>query len=188
MEVKTIYFDNAGAKNTATVLAAVKARAAELGIGTVVLHSVTGATAVRAVEVMKGFRLVVVTNPTGHEEPNQQEFLTEHRVYVEARDGIIYTVTPVFGGLSNAMNRRFKTLALGELVANTLTVFGNGMRNAVESMVTAADGGLVRVGESVVAIGGSEGGADTAVVCKPVNSLDFWDLRIGEIICKPRFI
>jgi len=28
---------------------------------------------------------------------------------------------------------------------------------------------------------------DTAIVCKPINSLDFWDLKIADILCKPHF-
>ena len=188
METSTVYFESPGPENTDAVLQAVGARAGEIGVGTVVLHSVTGATAVRAVDAFDGLRLIVVTPPAGHTGPNQQEFGAEQRDYVTAKGATVYTVTPVFGGLSAAMKQRFKTLALGEVVANTLAVFGEGMRHALESLVTAADGGLVRVGEPVIAVGGDGGGADTAVVCRPVNSLDFWDLRVGEVICKPHFL
>jgi hypothetical protein len=51
----------------------------------------------------------------------------------------------------------------------------------------AADAGLVRADEEVICIGGSASGADTAVVLKPVNSNDFFDLKVKEILCKPRF-
>lgn len=188
MEALTLYHDNPGAENTAATLAAVRGRAAELGITSVVLHSITGVTAVRAVDALEGIKLLVVTRPTGYAAPNQQDFSAESRAYVESRGGTVYTVTPVFGGLSNAMNKRFKTLALGEVVANTLTLFGEGLRHALESLVTATDGGLVPAGKPVIAVAGTDGGADTAVVCSPVNSLDFWDLRVSEIICKPRFL
>ena len=188
MEAITLYYDNPGPENTEATLAAVRGRAAELGIDTVVLYSITGATAVRTVDTLGGLKVVAVTRPTGYAGPNQQDFSADNRAYVESKGGTVYTVTPVFGGLSNAMNQRFKTMALGELVANTLTLFGEGMRHALESLVTATDGGLVPAGEPVIAVAAADGGADTAVVCSPVNSLDFWDLRVSEIICKPRFL
>ena len=56
---------------------------------------------------------------------------------------------------------------------------------AVEVAVMAADAGTL-TGKDIVAIGGSGGGADTALVIKPAHMNNFFDLRIREIICKPR--
>ncbi len=39
----------------------------------------------------------------------------------------------------------------------------------------------------VIAIAGSKGGADTAIVLKPVNLHRFFDLKVKEILCKPHF-
>jgi hypothetical protein len=50
----------------------------------------------------------------------------------------------------------------------------------------AADAGLVRTGEEVIAIGGSGQGADTAIVLKASNTHSFFETRVLEIICKPR--
>ena len=49
----------------------------------------------------------------------------------------------------------------------------------------AADAGLVRTDEDIIVIGGTGQGADTAVVLRPVNSEDFFDLKVKEILCKP---
>lgn len=51
----------------------------------------------------------------------------------------------------------------------------------------AADAGLVRTDEDVIAIAGAGRGVDTALVLRPVNSQDFFDLRVKEILCKPHF-
>jgi len=51
----------------------------------------------------------------------------------------------------------------------------------------AADGGLVPTDEDAISIAGTGRGADTAVVLKPVNSHNFFDLKIREILCKPHF-
>ena len=41
-------------------------------------------------------------------------------------------------------------------------------------------------GNDVVAIGGSGKGADTALILKPTNQSDVFDMRIREVVCKPR--
>jgi len=64
---------------------------------------------------------------------------------------------------------------------------GQGMKVVIEISVMAADAGLVRTDEDIIAIGGSGRGADTAVVLRPVNSNDFFDLKVKEILCKPRY-
>ena len=70
---------------------------------------------------------------------------------------------------------------------NWNTFFGAGMKVACEISMMAADGGLARTDEEGISIGGTGRGADAADVLPPVNSNSFFDLRIKEILCKPRF-
>jgi len=53
-------------------------------------------------------------------------------------------------------------------------------------VMAAADAGLVNTEEEVVSVGGSDKGADTAAIMRPVHVKDFFKLRVKEIICKPR--
>ena len=53
-------------------------------------------------------------------------------------------------------------------------------------MQMAADAGAVRTDEEVISIGGTGRGVDTAVVLSPVNTTEFFNLRVKEILCKPR--
>jgi hypothetical protein len=46
---------------------------------------------------------------------------------------------------------------------------------------------MVDVNEDVLVIAGSGRGADYDVILKPVYSNDFFDLKVKEILCKPRF-
>jgi hypothetical protein len=50
----------------------------------------------------------------------------------------------------------------------------------------AADAGLIRTDEEIISIGGTANGADTALVVKPVHTHDFFQLKVKEILCKPR--
>ena len=49
----------------------------------------------------------------------------------------------------------------------------------------AADAGLVRTDEDVISIGGTATGVDTALLLRPANSSDLFNLKVKEIICKP---
>jgi len=44
---------------------------------------------------------------------------------------------------------------------------------------------LISVKEHVISIGGTGRGADAALVLKPANVQDFFDVKVHEIICKP---
>ena len=68
---------------------------------------------------------------------------------------------------------------------HVLRLFGEGVKVACEITCMGADAGLIRTDEEAIGIGGSGGGADTAIVLKPSNTHAFFDLRIKEIICKP---
>jgi hypothetical protein len=68
----------------------------------------------------------------------------------------------------------------------TLRMFGQGMKVACEIAAMAADAGLVRTDEEIIAIGGTGRGADTAVVLQPSYVHRLFNLKVKEIICKPR--
>ena len=187
MESKTVYFENPGSENTEEVLGIVRRRAEELGIKTILVASTTGNTAVKAMEAFSGFRVIVVSHVTGFRQPNIQEFTEENRRIVKSKGSIILTTDHAFAGVSRAMRNKFNTYVIGDIVANTLYIFGQGMKVACEITLMAADSGLVRTDEEIIAIAGTDRGADTAIVLRPVNTRHFFDLKVKEILCKPRF-
>ncbi len=185
MDGKIVYFEKSGAENTEEVLRIAKLRADELGIGTIVVASTRGDTAVRAAEVFKGKKVVVVSRTTGRIEPNIWEFTEENRHKLAGKGVVVLNSIEAFSGVDRAMRKKFNMYLLADVIAYTLRIFGTGLMVACESSLMAADAGLVRTGEDIIAIAGSHRGADTAIVLKPVNSADFFDLRIKEILCKP---
>jgi len=186
METKTVYFDKPGSDNTEIVLNIVKRRAEELGIKKILVASTTGATAVKAMDALDEFKVIVLSHEAGMIEHNTQEFTEKNREIVESKGGTILTAAHAFAGISRALRTKFETVTIGDIIANTLRTFGQGTKVACEMALMAADAGLVRTDEEVICIGGSARGADTAVVLTPVNSKDFFDLKIKEILCKPR--
>jgi len=196
MECKTTYFENPGKENTGEVFRIARQRAEELGIKTILVASTTGDTAVKAMDAFKGFRVIVVTHNTGFLEPDTQEFTEENRKAVEGKGGIVLTTTHAFGGLCRAMRQSSSmppgaTYVVGDIVANALRIFGQGMKVACEITTMAADSGLVRTDEEVISIAGTGAGtggrgSDTAVVMQPANVHLFFQMQVKEILCKPR--
>ncbi len=187
MEGRIVYFDTPGPHNTEETLQIARQRAEELGIRTVVVATTVGATAARCAEVFEGYRVVAVTHVHGFRGPDTQEFTEEHRRAVEGRGGVVLTATHAFTGIGGAMRKKFNMHLLGDIIASTLRIFGQGMKVVCEIVLMAADAGLVRTDEPVIAIAGTGRGADTAVVLKPVNTNDFFDMKVQEILCKPHF-
>jgi hypothetical protein len=193
MELSTVYFEKPGGEeNTIKTLELAGQRAGALGIKTFVVASTTGATAVKAVEAFKGYQVIIVTHVAGFGEPNSQEFTGENRKSVEAKGGVIVTAAHAFGGIHRALStpapgKHFPTSsAVGDVVAMTLRMFGQGAKVACEIAAMAADAGLVRVDEEIISIGGTGRGADTALVVKTDYTHRFFGLKVKEIICKPR--
>jgi len=186
MESKTVYFDTPGNENTEAVLRIARQQAEELGIKDIVVASTRGDTAVKAMDAFQGLRVIVVSHVTGLREANIQEFTEKNRQTVESKGGIILTAAHAFHGLSAAMRNKYNTYVIGDIIANTLRVFGQGVKVACEIALMAADAGLVRTDEDVISIAGTSRGADTAIVLRPVNTHNFFDLKVKEILCKPR--
>ncbi len=182
----TVYFEKPGATNLKQTLELARARAEELGVRDVLVATTTGATGVSAAGFFKGYNLVAVTHSTGFSQQDSQELLPEHRERIEKLGGKILTCQHALGGVNRAVRHKLKTYQLDEIIAYTLRIMGQGFKVCIEIALMAADAGLVSVKKEAVAIGGTGRGADTAVVLTPANAQDFFDLKVHEVICKPR--
>lgn len=181
------YFRRPGRGNTADVLEAAAARAEELGIAGVIVPSVSGRTALAARRVFgPRVRVIAVTHVAGFEKPDRQKMSQAARRRLEKAGIAVFTGQHAFGGVGRAVRNKLGTYQVDEIMAFTLRTFGQGTKVAVEVALMAADAGLVRTGEDVIALGGTYEGVDTALVLRPANSARFFDLKVREVICKPR--
>lgn len=187
MESKIVYFTKPGSDNTDEALRIAYQRAKEAGIKKVIVASTTGSTAAKAAKVFDGIKVIAVSHATGFDKPNVQLFTEDSRKIVESQGGVVLTTTHAFAGVSRAMRKKFNTYVIGDIIAHTLRIFGQGMKVVCEITLMAADSGLVRTDEDVIAIAGSARGADTAVLLTPVNSQDIFDMKVKEVLCKPHF-
>jgi hypothetical protein len=179
------YFSRPGSDNTTRTLELARARAEVLGIRKILVATTSGATGLLAAQMLQGLEVIVVTHSVGFHAPDTQELSAENRAAIEAAGATILTCQHAFGGVGRAVRKKLGTYEVDEIMAFTLRTFGEGIKVVAEMCLMAADAGLVRTDEAVIAIAGTGRGADTAAVLKPANAQAFFDLRFLEIICMP---
>jgi len=183
---QTIYFEQQGKINTERTLKTALKRIQELRIEQIVIASTGGDTALEAMDIFKDYNPIIVTHSTGFNNPNEQEMPEKTRKTLEDLGATVLTSLHSFGGIGRAVRKKFKTYQLEDIIANTLRILGEGMKVCCEITLMAADAGFINIEKETVSIGGTARGADTALVLKPANTQNFFELKIKEILCKPR--
>ena len=183
--VPTIYFDKPGKENTSRTLQLAVERANQLNLNTILVATTFGESGKLAAQAFKGKNVIVVSHAYGFKGPNTQELTPENREAIKASGGTILTCQHAFGGVNRAIRKQLDTAAPDDIIANTLRIFGEGMKVVAEIAMMAADAGLVLVGEPVLCIAGTGHGADLAAIILPANTYAFFDLKILEVICRP---
>jgi hypothetical protein len=180
---QTVYFSQPGLSNTDRTLHLVAERAKALEIKTVLVATTSGATGLRATELLKGLDIIAVTHSAGFREPYAFTYDPGNIERIKAAGARVCTTTHAFGGVGRAVRKKLDTYQVDEIMAFTLRTFGQGMKVVAEITLMASDGGLLPDGSPIIAVAGSGRGADTAVVLKPAHAQTFFDLRFLEIIC-----
>jgi hypothetical protein len=180
-----MYFDRPGKDNTEQTLKLAAQRAKELEINEVVVASITGHTAYKAIEIFAGPRITVVTYHSGFKEPFKSEMPQDVKKDLHNKGVTVIAAGHALSGIERSLAKKHSGVYPVLIMADTLRLLGQGTKVAVEVSVMAADAGALS-GNDIIAIGGSGHGADTALVLKPAHQNNFFDLRIREIICKPR--
>jgi hypothetical protein len=182
--METIYFENSG-DHTEEVLKIVKDFVEKEKIKSIVVASTSGRTGVLASSIFKGLNVIVVTHSTGFVKPNYQELNEGNAKKIIENGAKILTTTHALSGVERAIRKKFNTILPLEIIANALRLFGQGTKVAIEITIMATDAGLINAGEDIVAIAGTNRGADTALLIKAANSFDLFNLKVRKIICKP---
>jgi hypothetical protein len=180
-----LYFDRPGKDNTDQTLKLAAQRAKDLSLKEVVVASTTGFTAYKTVEIFAGSRITVVTYHSGFKEPFKNELPDDVKADLQNKGIKVVAASHALSGVERSIAKKHSGVYPVLIMADTLRLFGQGIKVAVEVAVMAADAGAL-TGNDIIAIGGSGRGADAALVLKPAHQNNFFDMRIREIICKPR--
>lgn len=188
MERKVIYFEKTGRENTSACLEVVSKAVDENGYKQIVIASTTGETGMLFSEAFKGkgVNIVVVTHSSGFKEQNTLEMPSEVRKKIELNGGHVFTGSMLTHSIETAFSAKFNGFSTTLIVAQSLKRFGEGPKVCCEIVMMAVDAGLIPEGEEVLAIAGTSRGADCVLVMKSAASKRFLDLKVLEILAKPR--
>lgn len=190
MEEKIMYFESGGKHNTEATLKLVKERAEKRGIKNVVIASVRGYSAEKALEIFKdsNIKLTVISIKGSQDFPSFPEKLRQR-------------LQQLGHNFCYAQDVKYE---FPETVQKTLWRICEGFKVCVEIVLIATDAGFIKPGEEVIAVAGTGmlgykegGGVDTAIIMEALHSKDFLQpetifgmkekrRKIKEIICKPR--
>ncbi|MCX8069185.1 MAG: hypothetical protein N2738_01640 [Thermodesulfovibrionales bacterium] len=188
IEKKTFYFEKAGRDNTEDCLNIVRDAIKNYGYKHLVIASTEGDTGLLFAKNFNNqdINLVVVTHCANFKAPNTFEFNIATKNEIESLGFKVFTGTMVTHSLETAFASKFQGMYPTLIVANTLRRFGEGTKVCCEIVMMATDAGLIPEGEEILAVAGTGRGADTVAVIKSAASKRFFDLKVLEIIAKPR--
>ena len=185
MKASITYFKSSGKNNTADTMNIAKARAQELGIKNIVVASTHGYSALCAAEIFAGMDvelIAVCISPTF--DDMGWKMSQEERSKLKAAGVKVITSLHAFAdGVTEGL---YGEITPGNIIANTLRLLSQGTKVAVEISIMALESGIISPEHEIIAIGGTDQGADTAIVARPAYARKIKDFKICEILCKPR--
>ncbi|MEF8874100.1 MAG: hypothetical protein V5A88_05460 [Candidatus Thermoplasmatota archaeon] len=171
---------------TEEVLKAAKDYAEEHGIEYIVIATTRGKTGAIAVDIFDEERnLVAVTHSTGFREEGKQELKERNRKKMEENDVSIFTGPMPFHSWNDHYRKKKGSIMTPTVIADTLRLFGQGTKVCIEIVSMATDAGLVPP-TPVLAIAGTGYGADTILLVEGKNSRRFFDMKVKDVIAKPK--
>jgi hypothetical protein len=132
---------------------------------------------------------VVVSSHPGFSAPGVWNFNLEILKELESMGCKVVKQSHILSGLERSISNKFSGVSHTEVLAEALrSLFGVGMKVAIECTIMAADSGAIPI-EKTIAVGGTSSkagaGADCAIVVWPSHFNNFFDFRVLEILAKP---
>ena len=181
-----MYFKEPGPVNTVDTIKAALTAARERGIKFIVIASNSGASVNKLLEQdTDDINIVAVTHHIGFKGPGVDEMPAEVRSSLREKGIKVYTGTHLLAGVDRGVRNHFGGVYPAEIIAQTLRMFGQGVKVAVEIAVMVLDAGLIPHGEDIISIGGTASGSDAAIIIRPEHANHFYDTVIKEIIAMP---
>lgn len=188
MQKTVTFFEKPGPENSQKCLEIVRENISKYHYEHVVVATTTGSTGILFAENLKdmNINLVVITHSYGFKEPNTIELTDDARTSIVESGAKIYTGTMITHSLETALAKKFSGVYPTLLVAQSLRRFGEGLKVCCEMIMMAADAGLIPEAADILTVAGTGRGADTVAVIRAATSKRFLELKVLEILAKPR--
>jgi hypothetical protein len=180
------YFEKPGTENTERCLEIVSNTVDE-GYSHIVVATTRGNTALLLGRKLQGkdVNIVAVTHNVGFGTPNRDECTPEARSDLAALGVKVFTGTILTRSIESALMKKHQGVYPTYIVAETLRLFGQGIKVVVEISMEACDAGLIPEGEQVIAMAGTGLGADTVAIIEARPSNRFLEVKVSRILAKP---
>ncbi|MBI5061083.1 MAG: hypothetical protein HZB67_02115 [Candidatus Aenigmarchaeota archaeon] len=186
-ETKEItYFEKPGKENTDKTIELAVRYVKKNNIKKIVAATYSGETALKISKKMKDIKIIAVTLHAGTKSKEKKAAWERNLGRLKATGIECYRGTQALSGVERAMNERYGGSFPLMIFVDALKLFSEGVKVCVEVTLMAADAGLVSPDEDIIAIAGTGGGCDTAMLIQPSYTTDVFNLGIKEIICMPK--
>lgn len=197
---KVRYFEQPGKENTEATIEAVCAYLKENDkAAALIVASISGQTALKVKKELGGISTPVVCvtgSPAWQNYPEYELPLVPATTRTELEKAGVIVVDRVPSSLSDTIEFAFARYGFRSptwiFIETLLAIGGYGLKTAVESVLMATDGGHIPAFKEVLAIAGTEKGADTAIVTRSTFSSTVFSsdskkrFVINEILAMPR--
>ena len=176
---------NAYREDDVVEAAVAKAAKAPVGYGDCIIFQ--GKSALALLEACKKAdyhpKVAVVRLVSSAAQNGMNRMTPEMKQELEAAGAVVVTAGHALSGAERGLSGRFKGVYPVEIMANTLRTFGQGTKVCFECAVMALDADAIVYGKPVVALAGTGGGTDTALVITPSYSATVLDTKIHRDHC-----
>jgi len=182
-----MYFEKAGNHNTDKSLKIAFSEAKKRGINHVVIASTWGDTAEKTLEYKKKnpeLNIVIVTHNTGFKTPGVQEFREDTGKMMKEAGIPVLTGTMVTRNLGRAIKNKLG-FSQEDICCSSWRMFGQGTKVCIEITAMACDAGLVPP-DDIISVSGTGTGADTVLIISAMPSNETFNMKVREILAKPR--
>lgn len=155
-------------------------------INDVVVATTKGDTALKIAQVIKNSNIVAVTHSTGFLRENHQELPEKTRADLEKMGLKILTSSMPFHSWNDHLAKKGGGMMPTNIIADTLRLFGQGTKVCVEIALMAGDAGMTPHDTPILSVAGTGRGADTVILLKGACSRRFFNLKVIEVIAKPK--
>ncbi len=185
IEKKVLYFENPGESNTEACVQQVRREVEENGYRYVVVAANTGKTGVEFARALRELDTEVYV--VKYQEGDETAGISDEIKTQLADNGATFFHSPSIAlSLDGSFGLKLAPMSPSKVVGRTLKRFGEGLKICCDIVMMATDKGLLTEGVEAIAVAGTKSGADTVAVIRDAASLRFIELKVLEILAKPR--
>jgi len=188
------YFQSPGKENTDLVVEAVTKAVERGGIRDLVVSSTSGATALTFARALRDEARIICVSESAYRKEWGWEYPCmdqKNKEELEGLGAIVLDKVPYLLHSSVYESSKYAFPSPENTFRETLYAFGQGMKVAVEVVLTAVACGVLEPYKYVIGVGGSEAGADTAAIIRSTYPATVFSqekmkrLEIREILAMP---